>query len=38
MLLLNFTHPMRPEQVAQVEALTGQAVARVIEAPAQFDC
>jgi hypothetical protein len=38
MLILNFTHPLRPEQVADIEKLTGQPVERVIEAPAQFDC
>jgi hypothetical protein len=37
MLILNFTHPLRPEQVADIEKLTGQPVARVIEVPAQFD-
>jgi hypothetical protein len=37
MLILNFTHPLRPEQVAAIEKLTGQAVERVIEVPAQFD-
>lgn len=37
MLIINFTHPLRPEQMADIEKLTGQAVARVIEAPAQFD-
>jgi len=37
MHIINFTHPLRPEQVADIERLTGQAVERVIEAPAQFD-
>jgi hypothetical protein len=37
MILLNFAHPLTPEQLAQIEALTGQAAARVIAAPAQFD-
>lgn len=44
MILLNFTHPLTAEQLAQVEALignhpagTGQAIARVVDAPAQFD-
>lgn len=36
-LLLNFSHPLTPEQLAQVEALTGAAVERVIAVPAQFD-
>ncbi|MEW5827652.1 MAG: CRISPR-associated protein Csx15 [Chloroflexota bacterium] len=37
MILLNFSHPITPEQQAQVEALTGQAVERVIYIPVQFD-
>ncbi len=37
MLLLNFSHPLTQEQVAQAEALAGQKVERVIEARAQFD-
>jgi hypothetical protein len=37
MLILNFTHPLRPEQVADIEKLAGQPVTRVIEVPAQFD-
>ena len=37
MLVINFTHPLRPEQVAEIERLSGQPVERVIEAPAQFD-
>ena len=44
MILLNFTHPLTAAQLAQVEALignhpagTGQAVDRVVDAPAQFD-
>ncbi len=36
-ILLNFSHPLTPEQLAQVEALTAAAVERVIAAPAQFD-
>jgi hypothetical protein len=36
-LLLNFSHPLTPAQLAQLEALAGAAVERVIEAPAQFD-
>jgi len=42
--LLNFTHPLTPEQLAQIEALmapvyagAGRSVARTIEIPAQFD-
>lgn len=37
MLLINFSHPLTPEQLAQVEAVTGAAVERVIAVPAQFD-
>jgi hypothetical protein len=37
MILLNFTHPLTEEQVKQVEAIAGQAVAEVRDAPAQFD-
>jgi len=37
MILLNFSHPLTPEHLAQVEALAGQPVERVIHAPAQFD-
>lgn len=37
MILLNFTHPLTPEHLAQIEALTGQAIGRVVDAPAQFD-
>ena len=37
MLLLNFSHPLTPTQLGQVEALAGAGVERVIEAPTQFD-
>jgi|GEM_PF-97287 len=37
MIVLNFSHPLTPDHLAQVEALTGQAVARVIDTPVQFD-
>jgi len=37
MLILNFTHPLTPEQVAQIETLTGQTVERTIETPSHFD-
>jgi hypothetical protein len=37
MLLLNFSHPLTPDQVKGIEAITGQTVERTIEAQAQFD-
>jgi hypothetical protein len=37
MLLLNFSHPLTPEQTAQVEALTGQVIEQIIALPVQFD-
>lgn len=37
MIVLNFSHPLTDEQVAQLEHLTGQTVDRTIERPAHFD-
>lgn len=37
MILLNFSHPLIPDHLAQLEALAGDKIARVINAPAQFD-
>jgi hypothetical protein len=37
MILLNFSHPLTPEQVAQAEALTGQKVEQIIPLSVQFD-
>lgn len=37
MILLNFTHPLTADHLAQLEALAGQAVERVMDVPAQFD-
>lgn len=37
MILLNFSHPLTPDHLAQVEALTGQKVERVVEVPSQID-
>lgn len=37
MLLLNFAHPLIPDHLQQIEALTGQRVARVIDISSQVD-
>jgi hypothetical protein len=37
MLILNFTHPLTPAQLAQVEALLEEPVAEVRDVPTQFD-
>ncbi|MCO6450984.1 MAG: hypothetical protein J5I90_09390 [Caldilineales bacterium] len=37
MILLNFSHPITPAQQEQIEALTGQAVDRIVSIPTQFD-
>jgi len=37
MILLNFSHPITPAQLEQINALTGQPVERVIALPTQFD-
>jgi hypothetical protein len=37
MILLNFSHPITPEQTSQVEALTNQKVEQMIHLPVQFD-
>jgi hypothetical protein len=37
MLLLNFSHPLTPEQLTQVETLTGQSIAQVVNLAVQFD-
>ena len=37
MILLNFSHPLTVEHLAQVEALVGQAAERVINVPVQVD-
>lgn len=37
MILLNFSHPLTAGHLAQVEALAGQAVARVLDVPVRID-
>jgi hypothetical protein len=37
MILLNFSHPLTEEHLAQVEDLTGKKVDRVIEVRSQID-
>lgn len=37
MIILNFTHPLTQEHIAQVEALMSHKVNRIIKLPAQFD-
>jgi hypothetical protein len=37
MLLLNFSHPLTPEQLQRIGELIGQPLARVIEVSTQFD-
>lgn len=37
MILLNFSHPLTADHLAQIEALAGQATERVVTLPVQFD-
>jgi len=37
MLLLNFSHPLTPDQLTEVARLAGQPIARVIDIPSQLD-
>jgi hypothetical protein len=37
MILLNFSHPLTEEHVAQIEHITGQKVERVLEVKTKFD-
>jgi len=37
MILLNFSHPLTPDQLSQIEALTGQQIDPLINLAVQFD-
>jgi hypothetical protein len=37
MIILNFSHPLTPDHLARVEALAGEQVERVVDAPTHFD-
>jgi len=37
MILVNFSHPLTPDQVRQIESLTGQPLDQVQHLPVQFD-
>ncbi|MCB0044664.1 MAG: hypothetical protein KDD92_04480 [Caldilineaceae bacterium] len=37
MILINFSHPVTPDQLAQIVALTGREPARILAALPQFD-
>ncbi len=37
MIVLNFSHPLTPEHLAQLERLTGQRIERVVEIPTHLD-
>ncbi|HEY4722273.1 MAG TPA: CRISPR-associated protein Csx15 [Anaerolineae bacterium] len=37
MILLNFSHPLSPDQFDRLTALIGRLIERVLAAPAQFD-
>jgi len=37
MIILNFSHPLTPAQLGQIEALTGQVVERVVDLMPQLD-
>lgn len=36
MILLNFAHPLNPDHLVQIEALTGQPISRTIELPSHI--
>ncbi|VAW32270.1 hypothetical protein MNBD_CHLOROFLEXI01-4965 [hydrothermal vent metagenome] len=37
MIIINFTHPLTPEQQTQIAHLTGQPITAVHDTPSQFD-
>jgi len=37
MILLNLSHPLTPDQLAQVEKLSGKKIDKVIDVPVHFD-
>lgn len=37
MILLNFSHPLTPDHLQRIEALTGQRMERVVEVHSQID-
>jgi len=37
MILLNFSHPLTPDQLRRIEALVGQPIARVVEVHSQIN-
>lgn len=37
MIILNFSHPLTPAQVADLERMAGQPAEQVLDAPAHFD-
>ncbi len=37
MLILNYSHPLTPNQIAQIEALRREKVSQVRDIPSQFD-
>jgi hypothetical protein len=37
MILLNFSHPLTPDHIIQVESLASQKIGKLIDIPVQFD-
>jgi hypothetical protein len=37
MILINLAHPLTPDQCQQIEAMTGQKIARLLEQAVQFE-